>query len=128
MSSVNRTCSAGRRRAWPWRRRVPSPRGRARLWRPRLEVLEDRTAPAAVTVGNLNDVVNGTTTSIAGLIADPGPDGISLREALEAANNTAGADGITFRAGLNGVLNLSLGQMTISDPVTITGNGAADTI
>ena len=40
------------------------------------------------------DVVNGTTTSIAATYANPGPDGISLREAMTAAGNTAnGADG-----------------------------------
>lgn len=54
-----------------------------------VESLELRTVPAVVTVSNGKDDVNGTTTSIAALITAPGPDGISLREAITAANNTA---------------------------------------
>ena len=43
------------------------------------------------------NVVDGDTSSITNLLADPGTDGlISLREAIAAANNTAGADTITF--------------------------------
>src|SRR6185436_1413146 len=49
-----------------------------------------------VTVTNTTDVVNGTTTSIAALIASPGADGISLREALLATNASAGGDYIGF--------------------------------
>ncbi len=44
-----------------------------------------------VTVTNTTDVANGTTTSIAALQANDGGDGISLREAILAANNTANA-------------------------------------
>ncbi len=62
---------------------------------------------------------------------------ITLREAIQAANTNlsvdgsvagSGADVITFGAGLNGTIALSLGQLTISETVTITGNGAANTI
>ena len=43
------------------------------------------------------DTVDGTTTSVSNLIAAPGADGrISLREAIQAANNTAGTDTIRF--------------------------------
>src|SRR5262249_21896376 len=43
------------------------------------------------------DTVDGTTTSVANLIANPGADGrISLREAILATNATAGPDTITF--------------------------------
>jgi hypothetical protein len=92
--------------------------------RPALEPLEDRTVPAPVTVTNLNDFVNGTTTSIASLIANPGADGISLREALQAANNTLEANTITFQAGLTGTITLINGELRITRPVTITGPGA----
>jgi subtilisin-like proprotein convertase family protein len=59
--------------------------------RPVIEYLEDRRLLAIVTVTNNNDVANGDTTSIAALIATDGGDGISLREAITAANNTANA-------------------------------------
>src|SRR5262249_19889418 len=43
------------------------------------------------------DTVDGSTASVSALIANPGADGrISLREAITAANNTAGADTIRF--------------------------------
>jgi len=50
-------------------------------------------------VTNTSDVVNGDTTSIIGLIMAPGGDGISLREAIHAANNNNtnwGTDHIFF--------------------------------
>ena len=54
-----------------------------------------------VTVDTADDTLDGTTTSLAALLADRGADGrISLREAITAANNTAngsgGADRIVF--------------------------------
>lgn len=55
---------------------------------------------------------------------------LSLREAVRLANENAGvADMITFAPALNGVAFLvSMGQMTITDSVTITGNGVANTV
>src|SRR4029079_6790983 len=73
-----------------------------------LELLEDRRLLALVTVSNVFDVVNGNTTSITSLIATPGGDGISLREAIQAANATAGADEVRFAAALSGA-TISLG-------------------
>src|SRR5262245_50386468 len=65
---------------------------RRRAFRPRVEGLEDRTAPAVFSV---------TTT------ADDGPG--SLRQAIDDANGASGADTITFalpdslkEPGLNG--------------------------
>lgn len=51
---------------------------------------------------------------------------LSLREALELANANPGADTVTFDGGLSGTINLSLGQLTISDDVTVTGLGASN--
>src|SRR5262245_19759005 len=86
----------------------------------RFEPLEDRRLLAGVVVGNSSDVVNGTTTSIANLIANPGADGISLREAMLAANVTAGADTITFAADRSGTtITLSGGDIVIAESVTI---------
>jgi hypothetical protein len=57
-----------------------------------------RTAQAAtVTVDSTTDESDGNISSISALIANPGVDEvISLREAIEAANNTEGADTINF--------------------------------
>ena len=122
-------------------RRSRSGRGRTRRARsahssslrsrtPLFEQLEDRRLLAVVTVTNNNDVINGTVTSIANLIATPGADGISLREALAAANNTANApagtpDEIHFAipgAGPHTIaINAIQGALVISDSVVIDG-------
>jgi CSLREA domain-containing protein len=97
--------------------------------RPRLEALEDRRLLATVTVGNLNDVVNGNTASIGALLASDGGDGISLREAIVAANadNTDAADTINFAAALGGLIQLTnvghAGEIAISSHLTINGPG-----
>lgn len=57
---------------------------------------------ATVTVSTTGDVVNGTVTSPAALKASPGPDGISLREAMLATNKTVGPHTITFGGALAG--------------------------
>jgi len=72
---------------------------------------------ATVVVSNTNDLSNGNVTSIATLIANDGGDGISLREAITAANNTAGDDIINFA--------LPVGPQTINLNAilpTLTGN------
>jgi hypothetical protein len=48
---------------------------------------------------------------------------VSLREAITAASGTPGAV-IDFQPGLSGTVTLTLGQLQINDPVTITGPGA----
>ena len=55
-----------------------------------------------LTVTTNDDVVNGDTSSPCNLIANPGADGISLREALLAANNATGSVTITFAGALAG--------------------------
>jgi hypothetical protein len=84
------------------------------------------TQPARATtlvVSNNSDIVNGNTSSPAALIANPGPDGISLREALLAANNAPGPHTITFAQALAGqtiVLSASFAPIT-RDQITIAG-------
>jgi CSLREA domain-containing protein len=100
-----------------------------RLCRPlRLEPLEDRRLLANVTVGNLNDLVNGTVTSIAALVASNGGDGISLREAVLAANADVAADTIDFAPSVAGTIQLTnvghVGEIVITNNVTIAGPGA----
>jgi hypothetical protein len=96
------------------------------------EPLEDRHLLAVVVVTNATDVEDGDTTSIASLIADPGADaGISLREAMTAANNTpnmGGPDEIHFNIPGAGVQTITpngfgfgLGLPALTDPVIIDG-------
>lgn len=75
----------------------------------------------AIVVTNTSDDLNGNTGSIDDLIASDGGDGVSLREAITAANNTAGADAIVFAIGGTGlhVISLASALPTISQTVTI---------
>ena len=52
----------------------------------------------------------------------------SLRQAIGDANNSPGADIIVFDAGSAGTITLTTGQIAITDDVTITGLGAADSV
>ena len=98
------------------------------------EALESRQLLAAVTVGNTTDILSPTadTSSIAALVANDGGDGISLREAIAAANNTAGEDSITFDAGVftgdNNLIRLTQGQLSISDSLTVDGSSAGGVV
>ncbi|MCK6473773.1 MAG: right-handed parallel beta-helix repeat-containing protein [Planctomycetes bacterium] len=49
----------------------------------------------------------------------------SLRQAIIDANGAAGPDTVVFTTGLTGTITLTTGQITIDDPVTITGPGQA---
>lgn len=55
-----------------------------------------------LTVVTNSDAVNGTISGPAALIANPGPDGISLREALRAAANSSLPFEIRFAASMAG--------------------------
>jgi hypothetical protein len=55
-----------------------------------------------IVVATVSDAVNGNTSSVAALLADPGPDGISLREAITATNNDPGTYTIRFAPSLKG--------------------------
>lgn len=82
--------------------------------RPLFEELEARHVLAVFTVTNLTD-------------AAVAPSG-SLRDAINQANATAGADTIQFASGLTGTLPLAAGagNLSITDPLTIIGPGAAN--
>ena len=49
----------------------------------------------------------------------------SLRDALFDANTLAGADTVTFQAGLTGTITLTSGQLYITDSVAVQGPGSA---
>ncbi len=76
-----------------------------------------------LTVNTTADVSDGNTSSIAALIANPGPDGkISLREALTALNNTPGGGTIDFAIGAGPqTITLTSDLPAISQPIVIDG-------
>jgi len=55
-----------------------------------------------ITVTNATVAINGDTSSVAALVANPGPDGISLPEAIMATNNDPGTWVIQFAPSLKG--------------------------
>lgn len=91
------------------------PRGKPRRLLPRFRVesLEDRLAPALFTVNTLADENNGI---------DAG--GVSLREAIAAANATAGPDTIDF--SVTGTIPLTSALPTITGALDVAGPGAAN--
>jgi hypothetical protein len=88
-----------------------------------------------LTVDTTTDVVDGVTTSIDALLANRGADGlISLREAVTAANNTAGIDTIVLPGGSYGLTRTGgsedhnvTGDLDVRDSVVISGAGASTT-
>ena len=98
------------------------------------ESLEPKNLLAAVAVGNATDLFNAPdTSSITALIANDGGDGISLREAVTAANNTTGEDTITFdgsifTGGNNSVIRLTQGELAVTDGLSIDGTSATDVL
>jgi uncharacterized protein (TIGR03437 family) len=55
-----------------------------------------------ITVTNATTAINGDTSSVKALVANPGPDGISLTEAITATNNDPGTWVIQFAPALKG--------------------------
>ncbi len=120
-------------RGWLFKRRL-QPRRRPSTWKllstVPAECLEERILLSTITVTGLADTLNAGAGN-----------GVTLRDAIEAANTDASVDGsvageagvqnqIVFSPGLSGkiVLDSGLGELTISSTLTITGNGAANTI
>ena len=92
------------------------------------ETLEPRNLLAAIVVSTTSDDFSpdADTSSIPNLIANDGGDGISLREAIEATNNTLGEDTITFdqsvfTGGDNNVIRLPQGVLTITESLIVDG-------
>lgn len=86
-----------------------------------------------ITVTNNTVVVNGDTSSVKALMANPGPDGISLQEAILATNNNPGTwniqfapalKGSTIVVGAGGLPALTGGNVTINGD--IEGDGQPD--
>jgi len=95
--------------------------------------LEPRHLLAAVAVTTANDLTNADTSSIAALMANDGGDGISLREAIVASNNTLGSDTITFDSsvftgGGNSLIRLTQGELSIDESLLIDGSAGNDIV
>ena len=104
-----------------------------RALRLQFENLEERRLLTTVTVDNTLDLVNAPDlSSIAALVADPGADGISLREAVEAANADPDADQIKFASEEGdafqngGTIVLTNGELGITTEVSIDGDVDGD--
>jgi hypothetical protein len=54
-----------------------------------------------ITVATNSDAINGNVSRVAALMVNPGTDGISLREAIEATNNDPGEYTINFSPQLD---------------------------
>jgi len=90
-------------------------------------------AASEIIVTNNSDASNGDTSTAAALMANPGEDGISLREAMEVTNNDPGSYSVVFDPSLAGTTigitefglpGLSGGGVSIDGD--IDGNGDAD--
>src|SRR5437868_15451590 len=92
-------------------KRLPKRRRNPRATRPMLEMLENRIAPAVITVTNLSDAVSP-------------PSGVDLRQAIALADLPANAGStINFAAGLNGTVILQQGSYKITQPMKIDASG-----
>jgi len=88
--------------------------------------------PAIITVAATTDKVDADTSSLEALRSNPGPDGISLREAIEVTNNDPGSYAIAFSAALIGT-TITLGEYLppltgggVSIEGDINGDGTPD--
>ena len=88
------------------RRRTPLRRAPGRLL---VEQFEDRTVPSYLVTTPLD-------------VVDPNDGVLSLREAVQAANATPGADVIRFAPRVHGTI--ALGELRVTDALTIDGPGA----
>ena len=90
-------------------------------------MLSPAARAASIIVTTLNDTVDAGSCNTLTIASLPGTDHlVSLREAICAANNTAGADTITFQTGMFGTITLTGGESVITTDVTITGPGATN--
>ena len=79
-----------------------------------------------ISVTTTADAVNGNVSSVDALIANPGLDGISLREAILAVNNTPGSHTITFSSMLAGQVVTMTNPLPVITREHLTIQGFAD--
>jgi hypothetical protein len=82
-----------------------------------------RSRAADIIVTNATDIVNGDTSGADALLANPGLDGVSLREAVMTVDNTPGSHTITFSNSVAGSTIALQGQglQLTRDGVTLAG-------
>lgn len=96
-----------------------------------MPTISSAASSTSIVVSASQDVVNGDVSSVGALLANPGVDGISLREAILATNNSPGTYSISFAPSLAGTMigltaqlpPLSGGGVTINGD--INGDGKA---
>jgi hypothetical protein len=94
----------------PWVKASPPLQRPRPAFKPRLEPLEDRLAPATFTVINTNDDGNG-----------------SLRAAITQVNSSTDASNtINFAQGVTGTITLESALPAINNNVNMTGPGASN--
>ena len=99
-----------------------TPARRSSPFRPRLEALEDRLAPATFTVNTTADTPDANPGS--GTDLDPFGH-VSLRSAITEADTLGGPNTIIVPAGTYRLaLTSTLGDLSITDGLTLTGAGA----
>jgi len=88
-----------------------------------------------VIVTSFNDIIDSDTSSVAALLADPGADGISLREAIIATNKSfSDADIIilesgTYELSIQGIeKNALAGDLDINSDLQIIGASDGSTV
>jgi hypothetical protein len=90
----------------------------------------DLNRGTVITVSNATVAINGDTSSVAALVANPGPDGISIQEAIMATNNDPGAWNIQFAPALKGSTIVAdsgpLGGLAFLAGGNVTINGDID--
>lgn len=105
----------------PWQQTVTVAAGVTTTLHAALLVALPAAASTEVTVTTASDALDGDASSIAALQASPGPDSaISLREAITAANATAGVKVIRFAPALKGAV-ITPGLVTGQSLPVLTG-------
>src|SRR5262249_39325484 len=98
--------------------------------RPTLEVLEDRLAPATLTVNTLGDPTGGSQLSLRDAILAVNHGSYTGPATGQVSGTFGSNDTILFQSGLNGTLSLNTASrpLVISSNLTITANPALNAI
>src|SRR5262245_23857534 len=111
----------------PARRPRPTSARARTAGHPFLERLEDRLAPALLTVNTLDDVPTTdnvlTLREALSVVNSGSTSGLSSAELAQVSGTLGDTDTIAFVEGLTGTIILSSGELLISQDVTITGPG-----